>query len=166
MKIDAKKFLALTQLMAMPLVSATAGCIINTDDEGTSTGNDSVGDGTTDGSATAATSSATGASASGGSGDGSTGADASAGTGGTGGTAADDTGGTAAEASATGAETGTVDPEGCCVAHETPGCTDTAVNDCVCADPRYQVACCDAVEGFWDQFCIDAVASLQCGKCP
>jgi hypothetical protein len=164
MKIDAKKFLALTQLMAMPLVSATAGCIINTDDEG-STGNDSVGEGDTTGGGSNATTTTTGASASGGSGDGSTGADASAGTGGTGGTAAEETGatgGTAAEAG-TGADETAGDPMGCCTVHAEPGCSDTTVQDCVCAMDEL---CCDAVEGTWDQICVDLVTSSGCGTCP
>jgi hypothetical protein len=47
----------------------------------------------------------------------------------------------------------------CCVANATAGCTDTPVQDCVCAMDPY---CC-AQE--WDQTCVDKIDELGCGTC-
>jgi len=57
--------------------------------------------------------------------------------------------------------------DGCCEAHDTPGCSDPAIESCVCdADPW----CCGmdkAGEGVWDQFCVDDVGDEMCGPaCP
>ncbi|MEM9461181.1 MAG: S1 family peptidase [Myxococcota bacterium] len=41
-----------------------------------------------------------------------------------------------------------------------PGCSDTVVQDCVCATDSY---CCDTS---WDSICANEVESLGCGMCP
>ena len=52
------------------------------------------------------------------------------------------------------------DPEGCCVSHDTPSCSDAAVAMCVCADDDF---CC---AGMWDGGCVAKVEQLGCGQCP
>ena len=47
----------------------------------------------------------------------------------------------------------------CCTVDEAPGCGETAVESCVCAQDVY---CCDTA---WDQLCVDQVESLGCGTC-
>lgn len=47
----------------------------------------------------------------------------------------------------------------CCEPHDSPGCEDAAVQQCVCAEDVY---CCD-VE--WDGICVNEVNSLGCGDC-
>lgn len=49
--------------------------------------------------------------------------------------------------------------DGCCAVHETSGCNDAAISDCVCANDPY---CC-LVQ--WDQVCVDAIAQYGCGSC-
>ncbi|MFO0631400.1 MAG: hypothetical protein U0168_00970 [Nannocystaceae bacterium] len=49
--------------------------------------------------------------------------------------------------------------DSCCSSHETAGCVDAAVADCVCASEPY---CCAVA---WDGLCIDAIATLGCGDC-
>lgn len=53
--------------------------------------------------------------------------------------------------------------DGCCTAHQSPGCADTAIESCVCAlDPF----CCgedDDSVGVWDSMCVDRVGSSLCG---
>jgi hypothetical protein len=58
-------------------------------------------------------------------------------------------------------DTGEPPPEAgeCCTDNGTPGCTDPAVQDCVCMQDAY---CCDTA---WDQVCVDEVASFMCGDC-
>ncbi|HET6582956.1 MAG TPA: hypothetical protein VFG69_05910 [Nannocystaceae bacterium] len=53
------------------------------------------------------------------------------------------------------------DPEqmDCCTPNVTAGCTDVALQDCVCALDPY---CCEQA---WDQVCVDKVADLDCGSC-
>jgi hypothetical protein len=43
--------------------------------------------------------------------------------------------------------------------HETPGCQDPAVRDCVCAQDSY---CCEVK---WDKYCVSEVDSYGCGSC-
>ncbi len=47
----------------------------------------------------------------------------------------------------------------CCTPHETGGCSDTAINDCVCF---YDSWCCDTI---WDATCVGEVESFGCGDC-
>ena len=48
----------------------------------------------------------------------------------------------------------------CCAEHESPGCEDPAVTDCVCAqDPH----CCELA---WDTICATEVQPFGCGACP
>lgn len=54
------------------------------------------------------------------------------------------------------------EPTGCCDAHSTPGCDDTAVQDCVCAVDDF---CCGDDpdgEGVWDSVCVNRVGSTLC----
>lgn len=48
---------------------------------------------------------------------------------------------------------------GCCEVQMTPGCTDAAVQDCVCAQDDF---CCTTE---WDQVCVDEVGEFMCGDC-
>ncbi|MCH9683382.1 MAG: hypothetical protein K0V04_18240 [Deltaproteobacteria bacterium] len=48
---------------------------------------------------------------------------------------------------------------GCCEPQMGPGCTDAAIQDCVCMQDAY---CCDTE---WDQLCVDQVAEFNCGDC-
>ena len=48
----------------------------------------------------------------------------------------------------------------CCVLSDTPGCSDPAVESCVCAHDSY---CCDDI---WDALCAQYVEYLSCGTCP
>jgi len=52
------------------------------------------------------------------------------------------------------------DDDGCCVAHAAAGCSDAAVETCVCAVDPF---CCSTQ---WDATCVDEVASESCGACP
>jgi hypothetical protein len=48
----------------------------------------------------------------------------------------------------------------CCGVHETPGCADEQIKQCVCkSDPM----CCGQQ---WDMRCVDQVESFLCGQCP
>ncbi len=47
----------------------------------------------------------------------------------------------------------------CCTPHETGGCSDTAINDCVCF---YDSWCCDTI---WDAICMSEVEFFECGSC-
>lgn len=155
MNIDVERFLALTALLAAPLVAAP-GCIINTSDDDdddtgsasnsngdtTTNGTNSTTDGETSGSSSATTSPVdTGES-----------------------TFADETLGeevTGSDESTFGSDSTTgADLGNCCVAdHGGLGCEIPEVSDCVCAmDP----ACCE--EG-WDSFCVGEVNKFGCGTC-
>jgi hypothetical protein len=48
---------------------------------------------------------------------------------------------------------------GCCEIAMTPGCTDPAVQDCVCMQDAF---CCDMA---WDDICVGEVDSFGCGSC-
>lgn len=50
----------------------------------------------------------------------------------------------------------------CCSANGTPGCDNSAVQDCVCAD-IFNLGCCFFS---WDASCANAVTQLGCGTCP
>lgn len=52
------------------------------------------------------------------------------------------------------------DPEACCVAHPSAGCTDAAVETCVCAVDPY---CCN---NQWDAMCVGGIDTNGCGTCP
>lgn len=164
MKIDLKKFLGLTGLMAAPLMTAPlSGCVIVADDEEESaTASDTANNtsGATDGGTSAGT-------------DGGTSAGTDGGTTGTGG--ADSTGAaTEGETSPTGTDSGTdsgtagtsTDTDGatppCCEATFELGCAeDPAIEKCVCAQ---DALCCD--EG-WDDICVSEIAQFNCGEaCP
>ncbi|MCK4658494.1 MAG: hypothetical protein KAV82_03140 [Phycisphaerae bacterium] len=47
----------------------------------------------------------------------------------------------------------------CCETGSGPGCSDPAIEDCVCQIDRY---CCLTL---WDEICVDEVLSLGCGTC-
>jgi len=47
----------------------------------------------------------------------------------------------------------------CCVGHETPGCADMAIAECVCAQDDF---CCTSV---WDDLCASLVVENGCGVC-
>lgn len=47
----------------------------------------------------------------------------------------------------------------CCTPAANPGCTEVAVQDCVCTTDPF---CCDSE---WDQVCVDQVDSFGCGDC-
>lgn len=47
----------------------------------------------------------------------------------------------------------------CCTAAAAPGCTDAAVEACVCMQDSY---CCETA---WDALCVDEVGSFGCGTC-
>ena len=47
----------------------------------------------------------------------------------------------------------------CCEAHDTPGCADPQIEECVCKADGY---CCQVA---WDSLCVDEVESLNCGLC-
>lgn len=49
--------------------------------------------------------------------------------------------------------------EPCCKPHTTKGCSDAAIEACVCETDAY---CC---EDAWDQFCVERVIESQCGAC-
>ncbi len=49
----------------------------------------------------------------------------------------------------------------CCEAHDAPGCDDTAIAQCVCA----QAPGCCALGNAWTQDCVDLIATAQCGAC-
>lgn len=145
MNINVDRFLALTALLAAPLVSASA-CIITSDDGDTGGGSEgsasasttmsSTSNGTTDGSTTA--SSADGSTSSvDGSGSDSGGVDSGSGS-----------------DSTTGGDVGN-----CCEANGGPGCTIPEIQDCVCAQDSL---CCDEL---WDDICVGEVVSLGCGAC-
>lgn len=48
----------------------------------------------------------------------------------------------------------------CCMVNGSAGCSDTAIESCVCAQDAY---CCNTD---WDQLCVDEVTQLGCGSCP
>lgn len=160
MDIDFKKFLALTSLMATPLVTASSGCILVTDDgddDGASTasGTSSGGTGTASAADTGSTSAADGTSAGTGTASGTTGGTAAeSGSSGSAGSSSDGTGATGT--------TGAVDPGTCCEVHLQPGCSNADIEACVCAA---DTACCD-VEIGWDMTCVGLVESENCAVCP
>jgi hypothetical protein len=47
----------------------------------------------------------------------------------------------------------------CCMASQTPGCADAAIEACVCMQDAY---CCDTA---WDGLCVDQVGTFGCGSC-
>jgi hypothetical protein len=58
-----------------------------------------------------------------------------------------------------GAGTGGGGGGACCVTSASPGCSDAAVQACVCASDSF---CCSSS---WDSACVDEVVSLGCGVC-
>ena len=152
MKIDLERFLALTAMLAAPLVTAN-GCIItdgsndddaNSTDDGASAddSNDPTGSPTTVGE-TSMTSDGTTEGGPTGTEDGSTGADSTG----------DSSGG---EDSTTG---GGNQLGNCCEPDGSMGCEVTEVSDCVCAEDPF---CCDTE---WDVNCAAEVNTLGCGEC-
>lgn len=147
MNINVERFLALTALLAAPLVAAPA-CVINSSDD-TDSNND---DGTTTAPTTTAPTTTSPTSTT----EPTT----------TSPTSVDDSGTDTGTATETG-ET-TVDPDtgttgadlgNCCVPDGSLGCEVTEVADCVCAEDPF---CCD--EG-WDETCAGEVNTLGCGVC-
>jgi hypothetical protein len=52
------------------------------------------------------------------------------------------------------------DGDECCAVHTAAGCSDAAVEACVCATDPF---CCRTE---WDATCVDEVGTLSCGSCP
>jgi len=155
MNINVERFLALTAMLAAPLVAAS-GCIITDGDDDTNgTSNSNTNPGTEEsGNETSATSPSTSV-ADGGTGD-STAADS-----GSGDTTAADSGSSDTTAADSGSSDGTTGAElgNCCDVDHGMGCDVAEVNDCVCdEDP----ACC---ESDWDAICVGEVNALGCGTC-
>ncbi|HWB75028.1 MAG TPA: hypothetical protein VG755_08725 [Nannocystaceae bacterium] len=152
MNINVERFLALTAMLAAPLVAAP-GCIINgSDDDDTtaSSSNTNAETGNETGSSTGNTSAPT-----------TTQSDSTVGdtTAGDTTTAAESTVGDTTAGDTTAGETG-ADLGNCCVADDHgAGCEVTEVQDCVCAEDPI---CCD--EG-WDMFCVSEVNQFGCGTC-
>ncbi len=156
MKIDLERFLALTSLLAAPLVTAS-GCILTTsdDDDGSQgtddgqsadDGNDPSGNPSsaddapmTDDGGTTAAGTETG-------GDTTTDDDGTAGT-----TGADTTAGMDS--------TGGNPLGNCCEPHEDGSCEVMEVADCVCMEDPF---CCDSM---WDATCVGEVNDFGCGEC-
>jgi hypothetical protein len=72
-------------------------------------------------------------------------------------TGAEDTGAADTGAADTGAADGGGESD-CGTAHATPGCSDTCVSECVCAQDAF---CCD---NEWDSTCVGEVTSFDCNK--
>jgi hypothetical protein len=157
MNINVERFLALTAMLAAPLISAS-GCVITSGDDddtnGTSNSNSNTNPGTEEsGNETSNTAPST--SAESGTGD-TTAADS-----GSGDTTAADSGSGDTTAADSGSSDGTTGAElgNCCDVDHGMGCDVAEVNDCVCdEDP----ACC---ESDWDAICVGEVNSLGCGTC-
>lgn len=159
MDIQADKFLALTAMLA-GFVPAAA-CTLNigggtaTESAGTEASTDTgSGGGTTVDDPTGGTTGGT---------TGATEAMTSAPTSSTGGTEEPPTSGTSdgTSADSTGGTTGGAMGD-CCEAHQTPGCSEMTISECVCAqDPL----CCGFEDGFWDDICVQEVNDLGCGMC-
>lgn len=152
MNINVERFLALTALLAAPLVAAPA-CVINTSDDDTDGNSTNNEDGTgTSPTSSPTTTTPTSTTEPTGTTEPTTvddsGTDAGTGTDGTGDTTADPDTGT------TGADLGN-----CCVPDGSVGCEITEVADCVCAEDPF---CCE--EG-WDETCAGEVNTLGCGTC-
>lgn len=148
MNVDFKRFLALSTLMAAPLIGA---CDINLDpgdDDGTSAAG-------TDGATSTATGDDGGDTTMAGDEAPATAGDTAADT------AADTAGGTTAVADGS-SEGPAPDVGDCCTAHADPGCSIPTIEECVCAA---DMLCCD-VEGGWDEVCAALVDSEGCGMCP
>lgn len=58
-----------------------------------------------------------------------------------------------------GGPTGGAPPGRCCEAHSAPGCLDSNVQNCVCANDPY---CCEQT---WDAACVAQVSINRCGSC-
>lgn len=52
------------------------------------------------------------------------------------------------------------EPSDCCTPTAQPGCTDMAIESCVCEQDEF---CCMTN---WDALCVDEVAEFMCGACP
>ena len=163
MNIQADKFLALTAMLA-GFVPA-AGCSIKIDGSASSSESNSNSDsnsnsgatdttgatgGTTQDDPTGTTGTASGTGTSGATDEPTT--DVPTTTAGTVGTATTTTEGTS---------TGDVDHD-CREPKDTPGCSDMAIQDCVCAEDPI---CCGADAGSWDSICVGLVNALGCGMC-
>lgn len=151
MKIDLDKFLALTAMLAAPLVTAS-GCILTGSDDDNDTGSGGTGNSADDGSDPTGNPTSVGDDAQ-------ATDDAAtddAGTGGTetGGTGADGTGSTGVADSTGGNELGN-----CCEVHDEASCEVMEVADCVCAEDPF---CCEMT---WDMTCVQSVNDLLCGMC-
>jgi hypothetical protein len=60
----------------------------------------------------------------------------------------------------TGATTGGSGTD-CCTPHDTPGCDDATIQQCVCSEDTF---CC-VERGAWDATCVATVNQLGCGVC-
>jgi len=153
MKIDLERFLALTTMLAAPLVTAS-GCIFtdngsdddaNGTDDGASAddGSDPTGNPTSvdDGPMTDGSSTDGGTMATTGTDDGTSGTDATGDT-------------TMGQDSTGGGELGN-----CCEPNGGLGCDVPEVSDCVCAEDPF---CCETE---WDLNCVSEVNTLGCGAC-
>jgi hypothetical protein len=148
MNINVERFLALTAMLAAPLVAAP-GCIINSSDDTNDT-NSSNSNGETVGDSTGNTTNSSESTA----------ADASAGSSGAVDTSAGDTSaGTTAGDTTTAGTTGG-DVGNCCTPDDHgAGCDVAEINDCVCGEDP---VCCDMA---WDMFCVMEVNDFGCGTC-
>ncbi len=152
MNINVERFLALTAMLAAPLVAAPA-CIINDsgDDDTNGSASNSNTNGTTVG--TGSESGTTSPSTSAG-----TESPETTGTETIGDTTAADS--TAGDSTAGDTTTGGEALGNCCVADDHGGgCEVTEVQDCVCGEDP---VCCDEV---WDAICVSEVNQFGCGTC-
>lgn len=60
----------------------------------------------------------------------------------------------------TGADTGELPDQPCCVATPEPGCADEPTESCVCALDPY---CCEQA---WDEACVNTALASDCSTCP
>ncbi len=152
MQIDLDRFVALTALLAAPLLAAPA-CVITTnggndDDTSAGTNNATTDDATTANMTTGMSQGTTNNMT--------TGMEGSSGDGTTAGTAADESAGSGSSA---GDSTGGNAIGNCCEPRREAGCEVTEVSDCVCAEDAF---CCETQ---WDANCVVEVNMLACGEC-
>ncbi len=166
MNIQADKFLALTAMLA-GFVPA-AGCSIKIDGSASSSESNSNSNSNSNSGATDTTGDTAGTTQ-----DDPTGTTGSgSATGSSGGTTEEPTtdvptttvgtlGTMTSSSTSEGTSTGGVEHD-CCEPKDTPGCSDMAIQECVCAEDPI---CCGADAGFWDSICVGLVNALGCGMC-